>query len=168
MFREKHVAFVDDVLSGDDMVEMRRHLEACYRCARHDTGVRRSLILARNLPQIAPSADFMERLNARLRDLDRLDSGRSQRTPTVGPFAMLAASIIAIAGLATALSSRSDSTEPIVLPPVVASIPAEPPEPVASAAVVASLATGIPMWPAVFMLSHAPENLVRVELADDR
>lgn len=168
MFRDKHVAFVDDVLSGDEMVEMRRHLVACGPCARRDTGVRRSLILARNLPQIAPSADFMERLNCRLRELDRLESGSQHRSPSFGPFAMLAASIIAIAGLATAISGGNDSAEPLMLPPVVASIPAEPTEPVASAAVVASLATGIPMWPAVFMLSYAPENLVRVELVDDR
>jgi anti-sigma factor RsiW len=72
-FGKKHLAFVDDTLSAVDTAAMRRHLHVCSRCARHDTRIRRGLLLARNLPMIQPSADFMERLNARLRELGPID-----------------------------------------------------------------------------------------------
>ena len=45
---------------------MQRHLDACSRCSRQDTAIRRSLMLVRNLPPIEPSPEFMARLNARL------------------------------------------------------------------------------------------------------
>jgi hypothetical protein len=166
-FRDKHVGFVDDVLSAVEMTEMQRHLAVCGRCARHDTGVRRGLLVARNLPQIEPSADFMERLNLRLRTIEPFDSGSMPlvRNPLSNGFAVVAASVLAVAALATALSTRS-SDEPIRLAPVIASMPAEIPGPVASPSVVASLATGIPVWPAMFMLNEAPVHMVNVELQE--
>jgi hypothetical protein len=169
-FKEKHVAYVDDVLSAIETEAMRRHLRACARCARHDTCVRRGLMLARNMPQIEPSADFMERLQARLREIDRFDgtASRSRFSGLLpGSFALLAASIIGVAALAGTMTWRSDPPEPLRLQPVVASLPAEPPEPVASAAVVASLATGIPVWPAVFMAGQVPVQAISVGLRDD-
>jgi hypothetical protein len=166
-FRDKHVGFVDDVLSAAEMAEMQQHLTVCCRCARHDTGVRRGLLVARNLPQIEPSADFMERLNVRLRTMEPFDSGSMPvvRSPLSSSFALLAASVLAVAALATALSTRG-SDEPILLAPVIASVPAEIPGPVASPSVVASLATGIPVWPAMFMLNEAPVHMVNVELQE--
>ena len=169
-FKEKHVGYVDDVLSAVETEAMRRHLRACARCARHDTCVRRGLMLARNLPRIEPSADFMERLQARLREIDRFDGGGSRsRFPGLfpGSFALLAASVVGVAVLAGTMTWRSGPPEPVRLAPVVASIPAEPPEPVASAAVVASLATGIPVWPAVFMAGQLPVQAISVGLRDE-
>src|SRR5687767_656151 len=99
-FKEKHVAYVDDVLSAVETEGMRRHLRACARCARHDTCVRRGLMLARNLPRIEPSADFMERLQARIREIDRFDGAAARRgLPGLfpGAFALLAASVVGIA-----------------------------------------------------------------------
>lgn len=69
-FRRHHVAYVDDTLPGDLVVAAVRHVAECPACARHDTAVRRSLLLARNLARdVAPlecSADFAVRLEARL------------------------------------------------------------------------------------------------------
>jgi hypothetical protein len=69
-FRRHHVAYVDDTLPGDLVVAAARHVAECPACARHDTGVRRSLLLARNLARdVAPlecSDDFAARLEARL------------------------------------------------------------------------------------------------------
>src|SRR4051812_48889219 len=66
-FNQKHVAFVDDLLPGLDLVRMQRHLAECERCAHHDTLIRRALLVVRNMPEIRPSADFSARLQARLR-----------------------------------------------------------------------------------------------------
>jgi hypothetical protein len=69
-FRRHHVAYVDDTLPGDLVAAAARHAADCPACARHDTAVRRSLLLARNLARdVAPlecSADFAARLEARL------------------------------------------------------------------------------------------------------
>lgn len=167
-FRDKHVAFVDDMLSPAESAAMLGHLRGCCRCSRHDTGVRRGLLVARNLPEIRPSADFMARLQVRLREADCgsesfLDVPR-HRLP-LARFAMLAASVLGAASLA-AYTMNDGPIEPVRLAPVVASVPAPEPPPLASPAVMASLATGIPVWPAVFMAGAAPEHLVRVELAD--
>ncbi|HYD55181.1 MAG TPA: hypothetical protein VEA99_21270 [Gemmatimonadaceae bacterium] len=169
-FREKHVAFVDDVLSAAEMAEMQRHARHCCRCARHDTSVRRGLLLARNIPQIEPSADFMERLQLRLRELEPDDDGKDPAVVThdrgATYRALVAATVLAAAGLATALTMDRSPAEPIRLQPVIASVPADPPTALASPAVVASLATGIPVWPAVFMMSQPEEHLITVELRE--
>ncbi|GJG85817.1 hypothetical protein tb265_09980 [Gemmatimonadetes bacterium T265] len=68
-FRRHHLAYVDDTLPGDVLVAAERHRVECAACGAHDTLVRRSLLLARNLPTIEPSADFAARLEARLRDV---------------------------------------------------------------------------------------------------
>lgn len=69
-FRHHHVAYVDDTLPGDLLVAAVRHVAECPACARHDTAVRRSLLLARNMCQgrgLECSPDFEARLEARLR-----------------------------------------------------------------------------------------------------
>ena len=68
-FRDKHVAFVDDLLPIVEMERMRRHLLTCPACARQDTRVRRGLMLVRNLRPIETSPEFMTRLNARIAEM---------------------------------------------------------------------------------------------------
>ncbi len=68
-FRRHHLAYVDDTLPGDVLVAAERHRVECATCGAHDTLVRRSLLIARNLPSIEPSADFSARLEARLREV---------------------------------------------------------------------------------------------------
>jgi anti-sigma factor RsiW len=167
-FGKKHVAFVDDTLSAIDTAAMRRHLHVCSRCARHDTRIRRGLLLARNLPIVQPSADFMERLNARLRDvgpIDRYAAAPSARVFSAAGFSMIAASIMAVTVLAGALLRGDSNNTELRLPPVVASLP-EPdstPAPVATPVYVASFMTGMPVWPAVMNAGDASLHMANVE-----
>ena len=64
--RKHHLAYLDATLAGDQMASAQRHIMACDPCAAHDTLVRRSLMVARNLSTIEPSAAFQERLQAKL------------------------------------------------------------------------------------------------------
>ena len=65
-FRQHHLAYVDDTLPGDLLVAAERHVQACPACRAQDTLVRRSLLLARNLPAVECSADFEAKLEAKL------------------------------------------------------------------------------------------------------
>jgi putative zinc finger protein len=65
-FLEGHTEFLDGLLPKRLAERFERHLEQCYSCQRYDQIVRRGLLLARNLPQIQPSANFQERLQTRL------------------------------------------------------------------------------------------------------
>jgi hypothetical protein len=184
-FRNKHVAFVDDLLPAFEMERMHRHLEACARCSRQDTAVRRSLLLVRNLPPIEPSPDFMQRLNARLDALGpeaRTDVVSRPYFSSVGAFTALAAGIAAVAYLAIetsnyfamapqlvpAVASASVASSPLPLP--AASAPAPSLEPVsasmADAAFVASVPTGMPVWPAVLMVGQAPLRFANLDFHD--
>jgi len=166
-FREKHVGFVDDTLPGIDMEEMQRHLQACPRCSRHDTTVRRGLLIVRNLPRIEPSADFMARLNERLEELQRVAVATELPSPyrlTSGSFAALAAGLALIGYVALETMHRFTSPAALALPPVVATAPESPVSPLSSPAYIAGMSTGMPVWPAVMMVEQAPEHLANVEL----
>lgn len=182
-FRNKHVAFVDDLLPAFEMDAMRRHLLACSNCARQDTKIRRSLLIVRNLPPIEPSAEFITKLNARLAEL-----GPESRTDVVSPwsplnsfasFAALAAGIAAVAYLAVETNNYfaqpSDlrlgtaSTVAVAAPPAESQAEQAMPVhviPMNSAALVATVPTGIPVWPTVLMAGQSPlhfANLVATE-----
>ena len=96
-FNQKHVAFVDDLLPGLDLVRMQRHLVECERCAHHDTLIRRALLVVRNMPEIRPSADFSERLQARLRTVrtEKPFEDRQIGRPRLTTFAAVATGVIA-------------------------------------------------------------------------
>jgi len=44
-FRQQHAFYVDDTLSGVDMRAMRAHADGCAACTRHDTRLRRALMV---------------------------------------------------------------------------------------------------------------------------
>lgn len=173
-FRKQYVEFVDDTLSGVAMVAMRRHLRSCAACSEHDRRVRRSLLVFRNQPRIEPSAEFRARLTARLRELGPLDVDASidaalRRPPAfwrphgaAGLFSA-AAGLLAAGLLAFAVIGGADATEPLALPPVIASIPEPAPEPMASPALLASVPSGMTVWPAVLMAEQAPMHFVGTE-----
>ena len=88
-FRSKHVAFVDDFLSGEEVVAMQRHLLECEQCAAHDAKVRRALLVFRNLPTVEPSSDFYTRLRARIESERTAAFARptiAARGPGIGTF----------------------------------------------------------------------------------
>src|SRR5262249_1901135 len=104
-FRSKHVAFVDDFLSGEEVVAMQRHLLECEQCSAHDTKIRRALLLFRNLPTVEPSSDFYSRLNARI-ESERAVAAQptiAARGPGIGTFMSVAAGLVTI-GYVTAIS----------------------------------------------------------------
>jgi anti-sigma factor RsiW len=161
--------FVDDVLPSAEMAEMQRHLSTCVRCSRHDTSIRRSLLLVRNLPPIEPSPEFMARLNARLEQVSaspRADFVAPRPyLSSLGAYAALAAGILAVAYMAV-------ETTHYYAPvggghvPITASASDLSPMPMTSGAFVASVPTGIPVWPAVLMVGESPMHFASLDFHD--
>jgi anti-sigma factor RsiW len=163
-FRSKHVAFVDDVLPGEDVVAMQRHLAECERCAAHDTKIRRALLVFRNLPRVEAPTDFYARLSARI-ESERVAAARptfAARGPGIGTFMSVAASLVAVGYLA-ASSMNWTARRDVVLAPVVATEPAAPQLSVESQALVASVSAGLPVWPMVYFAEQAPMRFARVQ-----
>ena len=164
-FRRRHDAYVDDTLSGMHVDAMALHLRLCAECARVDTRVRRSLLLAHNLPSIEPSAAFAGRLETRLRQERAIMAGHATRHEvtegrwhllSMGSYAALAAGMLVAGGLAAAAARSAHANDVIRLDPVVASLPEREPFTLASSAMVASMPAGISLWPAVFVAQQAP------------
>ena len=169
-FNQKHVAFVDDLLPGIDLVQMQCHLLECERCAHHDTLIRRALLVVRNVPEIRPSADFSARLEARLRTarFETQYGDRATGHPRLTTFAAAATGVIAAGMLTVTAMQHTMPARDIMLPPVVASLPeiqSEPySSPLAPGAMMASASTGIGIWPAVFAAEQAPLHFAASEL----
>jgi hypothetical protein len=172
-FRRKHDAYIDDTLSGVELERMASHRRLCEPCAHLDTRVRRALLIARNLPTINVSAAFSERLQARL-DMERasiamLRSGAA--TPamwrwgqlSVGAYAMVAAGVLAAAGLASVAVLSTDTNHVIRLAPVVASMPEPEPSALMTPTMVAAVPAGMPLWSAVFVAQQAPYHFASDE-----
>jgi hypothetical protein len=164
-FRRKHDAYIDDTLSGVELDAMARHRSLCDDCARLDTRVRRALLVAHNLPTIELSPDFGERFQVRLAE-ERLRMAALRAAESTGPrwrrpasptgYAAMAAGIITMAGLAATLSGIGREPEMIRLAPVVASLPELEPSMLATPAMVASMPTGMTVWPALYVAQQAP------------
>jgi len=155
------------VLPIVEMEAMQRHRGICPRCSRHDTAIRRSLLLVRNLPPIEPSPEFMARLNARLGELrssPRVDLVASRpHLPAVGAYAALAAGILAVAYMTVETTHYYAPARETRVSPIAATAPAFSPVPMANGAFVASVPTGIPVWPAVLMVGEAPMHFATLD-----
>jgi hypothetical protein len=163
-FRRKHDAYIDDTLSGVELDAMARHRSFCDDCARLDTRVRRALLVAHNLPTIELSPNFGERFQVRLAEertrMAAMRAGdvtgpRWRRSSPVG-YAAMAAGLITVAGLAVTLSGAGREPELIRLTPVVATLPELEPSMLATPAMVASMPTGMTVWPALYVAQQAP------------
>jgi anti-sigma factor RsiW len=167
-FRAQHCAFVDDTLSLVDMASMRGHLEACASCAKHDTRVRRSLMLVRNAPELECSAGFSDRLHARLREIGPVDR-RCTSSPlgirsAFGISAVAAGLLTAAAAAAIAIAATLDRPVPEVrMAPVIASIPADDPMSISGPAYVASVMSGMPVWSAVVGAGESSMHMANYE-----
>jgi len=164
-FQDNHLAFIDDTLSGIELVGMLRHIAECENCARHDATVRRSLMLFRNLPRIEPSPEFSERLHSRLRELR--DTERSATFHHSGKFAaaVAVASMLMLGYISNSLKNV-DSPRDIVFPPVVASLPESELAPITTPApaLVASAAAGLPIWTAALFAEVQPLHFASADL----
>jgi Putative zinc-finger len=172
-FRIKHVAYVDDLLPTVEMDAMRRHLTVCSGCSRQDTRVRRSLMIVRSLPPIEASPDFMTRLNDRIAALgpiSRTDVIYQQRPsyPAVAAATALAAGMVAVAYMAIQTSRYFAPTDSVHVAPAYAAIQDNPVPGTASMAnaAMASVPTGIPVWPAVLMVGQSPMHFANMEARD--
>jgi anti-sigma factor RsiW len=167
-FCEQHVAFVDDTLAGIELVRMQRHIGECESCAKHDAKIRRALLLFRNLPSIEPSADFLQRLEARIhRECHREDLfATTQRNLRRGAIAATLASAAMLGYIATTLY-HSDPPRDLVMPPVVASLP-EPELTPSTPAIVTSVSAGLTIWPAALFAEQVPVRFAhsKLELAN--
>ena len=167
-FRDKHVGFVDDTLPAVEMDAMLWHLQGCPRCSRHDTAVRRGLLLVRNLPRLEASPEFVARLNLRLQELGTLDRNAAisrQYGYSIAVFTSLAAGLALAAFVVLEVSTRHSTLPEIRLAPVIATAPEAPRLPLADPAYVTAITTGMPVWPAVLMADEAPMHLTNtVEL----
>lgn len=168
-FRAQHCAFVDDTLSVADMAAMRGHLEVCVVCARLDTRVRRSLLLVRNSPRLECSPDFAARLHERIREIgpvDRLDRSTRGLLAAGVRYAAFAAGLAAAAAVGAVAVDRFDRGIPeIRMAPVIAAAPELDPIPstVTSPAYVASVVSGMPIWPAVVVAGQSSVHMANYE-----
>lgn len=177
-FRKHHLAYLDDTLAGDLMAAAQRHILACDACAAHDTIVRRSLMVVKNMPTIEPSAAFQERLQARLAECREERARRMvPRTPTDDvalpvagrplwrrPRAVVAIAAGAVIGTLVWRGVTTSGAAPLVaMEPVIASQPARPEVRYVSPALLQAMATGNPVWPATVIIEEAPTGFVNVD-----
>jgi len=156
-FHDKHFAFIDDTLSGIELVGVQRHISECEACAKHDAIVRRSLLLVRNLPRIEPSADFSEKLNARILELKNAEPFPGFHHSRAFAATIAISSVLMLGYIGSSLRDV-DAPRDIVFPPVVASIPETEMAPIATPApaLVASVPAGLPIWTAALYAELAP------------
>ncbi len=162
-FADKHAEFIDDTLPGVVMDEMRAHVASCTACARGDADLRRALLLARNLPRVRVSAGFEDRLRTRLASESRRPAAPGNTTGRIR-WAASAAALVLSAGLVTrVLVTRADYTvrlQAVVAYPVNsrgATVEQEP-------AYLASMSTGVPMWPALATAEEGTLRFAAIEL----
>jgi hypothetical protein len=170
-FFDRHVAFVDDTLPGIELVRMQTHIAECENCAKQDAKVRRALLLFRNLPSIELSADFSQRLEARLRHECEGEElfASTQRNLRRGAIAATLASAVMLGYIATTLS-HANSSRDLVMPPVVATLPEPELTPITTStpAIVTSVSAGLTIWPAAVFAEQAPVRFAhsKLELAN--
>jgi hypothetical protein len=165
-FRDKHALLIDLRCSAVDENEMRQHMRSCSGCAHQDMIVRRSLMLFRSLPSIEPSPNFRARLAARLQATTPYVVARPMRS-SFGAFFALAAGVAFVAYLAADIVRQAAPSE-IRMAPVVATLPELEASAVATPALVATVPTGMSVWPAIMVASQAPIHFVAAEMTTER
>lgn len=156
-FAKRHSAYIDDTLPGVERAAVREHLASCARCAKRDAEVRRALLVLKNLPPIEVSDGFQDRLRARLATETAPAPMPARRSSDFGMAKWVAAAALLIAVVGVRNWPASDRA-PTRLPAVFAEAPASD---FGSAdesmpAYMASMSTGIPMWPALMLAEEGP------------
>jgi hypothetical protein len=183
-FRRHHLAYLDNTLPGELLVAAECHVIECEGCARHDTAVRRALMLARNMAPIEPSADFQARLEARLRaEL----AGGADRRPTRDDAvygadrtalvqralaaaaeaagsrtraAALAAGLLLLAYAAGATLDVDVDAGETGRPDIATITPVPQPSELSTPELVTSASTGVSVWPAALLADQVPTQLM--------
>lgn len=92
-FLEDHAAYIDGFLSGAEAGAHEAHAAQCASCGRYASVLRRGLDFVHDLPDIAPSAHFEERLKHRIfhiEDADRLERSGGRSAAGLAAAALLA------------------------------------------------------------------------------
>lgn len=164
-FRKQHLAFTDGSLDESELMAMQAHIAECKCCDRYDTVVRRGLLVLKNLSTVEAAPDFLDRLNAKLYQLDRADARASVYCgPGFGSFIAVAASMLAAGFLAATLLDWTGPVHELRFAPVVAMRPAVTPTPLIDFDFVASASAGLPVWSAAMMAEQAPVHFASVEM----
>jgi hypothetical protein len=156
-FRKSHMSFIDGLLSDRQTAAMFAHRDGCEKCARIDVAVRRGLLVARNLPDIQPSPDFMVRLqerlhrpNLRLATGTAVRGGHELRLGTVVAVAVLVLAAVGVRFDNAGTSAASTPTLPAVTAmqtPLAARGRTEAPRPVRADEAFANIvSTVVPTW----------------------
>ena len=163
-FATRHAAFIDDTLPGFQMAVMREHVTACARCSKRDAEIRRSLFVLKNLPPVEVSKGFNDRLRARI--TAEGPAYQSTRASNAGLTKWVAAAVmlVVVAGTKGWYDYAQLAGAPVRLPAVFASAPVTYEGGVESVpAYVASMSTGIPMWPALMLAEEGPLRFAGVQ-----
>lgn len=164
-FTTRHAAYIDDTLPGFQMAAMREHLTECGRCSRRDAEIRRSLFLLKNLPPVEVSEGFQDKLRARITAEGPAFQQRSGSSSGFVKWAAAGGLLVAVVGVSWAdRETRPDTI--IRLPAVLASAPVVYEGHDESVpAYVASMSTGIPMWPALMLAEEGPLRFAGMQTA---
>ena len=111
----------DGELSLPRRIEAERHLAECASCARYDQVVRDGVQVARALPEIEPSPDFLLRLQHRILHLD--EERRGSRTLGSGVPPALALAVAASIAVAAWIPAARPEPPTHSLPPATALSP---------------------------------------------
>ena len=163
-FARLHSGFLDDTLPGVQRAAMREHLSSCARCANRDAEVRRALLVLKNLPPIEVSEGFQDRLRARIAAESAAPARQPKADTGLMKWAAAAALLIAVVGVRNWPGWNGEVT-PSRLPAVVTSVPAmvEGAIDESAPAYMASMSTGIPMWPALMLAEEGPLRFAATE-----
>lgn len=166
-FTTRHAAFIDDTLPGFLMAAMREHLADCARCGRRDAEVRRALFLLKNLPSVQVSDGFQDKLRARISAEGPAYQGKRASPAISMKWATAAMLLVAVVGVSTWPERQAE--EITRLPAVFASAPMSAfgsgLDDESAPAYVASMSTGIPMWPALMLAEEGPLRFAGMQAA---
>jgi hypothetical protein len=134
-FLEGYSAYRDGELQESERAAFAAHCASCASCAKYDRVIREGVRLYRSCPEIAPSDDFLPKLQHRLYHIEEEMRGPG-RTGSGARAAVTLAVAASIAGLAWVPALRT-SPDLYQLPGVVAQAPVPEPLEFAPAAVFA-------------------------------
>lgn len=110
-------------------------------------------MLVRSLPAIEPSADFMFKLDQRLRECRlsqaKVSGGGFRAVAAIGAIA----SLIMLGYVAETMRTADQQPADIVFPPAIAM--AIPPDTTPAPSIVASVSAGIPIFPAALLVEQS-------------
>lgn len=132
--RDNFTAYLQDELRGAQKARFDAHLQSCPECARDLERFRVAVEAVRALPQVAPPADLLARIDAALDDapvplpVGSAPAHRAWSWQHAGGFALAACLLVTfVAILRTGRLTTGGG--PAVTPPVVSRVPATPPAP---------------------------------------